>query len=1149
MYRILVCLLGLPFLVAAQPGRINALNFSTFTGSRVAAAHADASSADRSHPEFGQLPFTNLPCTNCYEDLSSRTSFFRRFVSDQGGVRTVFYQYAASSINFQDEDGRFRSIDPRLTPLSGAGRSYAALQQPMPVSIDVDQRKTSLKIRDEEFSFNWNIRLLHRSSSGIETSLGNADWSRVSAGDDGICITDIYPGVDLVISVRQGEVESGFLLKQVLPFTDGELILPGDLRLPANWQLHSVKRDSLSQLSHGSFFITTAQGDAQAQLRPCFAFDENQSVFPLQSAVRNNTLLVSCPVSWLNDPSRVYPVLLDPVVTTQGILPNGPGGVSGTKFSPVCWTNGCDYTLSVPTPANAKLVRVLNSFEYYAVTGACQAQDGGYSVQLAGCIAPSSVTGVFTCASASTNYYCTAVNVDITADVAGCLPPDQCASSLLDFTLHFYRCNNDPDPTCSENCIRATQPWVVTLESRDLEVPFITPDQQVCNGTAVGLQAVAQFGIGPYSYSWSNGATTDTLTVSPVGTTVYTVSVSDDCGTIRTATTSVTVVTNVNPGFTGSPATVCVNEPLVLVANGAGPASAFSWIVPGSNAPAGIISGLSTANLQYSLPGNYSITLRYQSGSCYSDSTIQLTVTAPAPVEALLTVSPVGSICPGDTLDYNVSAVNAGLSPNITFLLNSVVVQSGSGSSFSSSQLQQGDLVQAVVVSSASCVSPDVDTASLFVVVSGAVTPSVTITPDIDPCVGNSVTFSAAPVNGGSAPTYQWSVNGVPVIGASSSSFTITLTSSDSIVGVVMTSSLNCVLIPLATTAFSIGSVSAAAVSIESLNGDTLCDGENVTIVSLPLNGGNNPSYQWYLNGVQLPDTQAVLSITDLQAGDQVQVMMSSDASCITGGAVSSNIISFQVYPPLSMLVFGASPVCEGESVTLSAQAFGGDGGPYLYSWNRMPVIGTSYDFIPAYSQYVVVVAQDGCGSLPVIDSAYVVVKPLPEAGFTFSPVNPSSLNPVVEFTDRSQGAVNVRWYFGDGDSSSVRYPVHTYDKAGNYPVLQVVTAPNGCVDTLLYTLIISEDIALYFPNTFTPNDDDKNERWFPYGVAGIKYTFVILDRWGKAIFEGDQDNAWAGTFMNTTSVVPEGVYNFVVKLDDSRFASQSFSGKVTLVR
>lgn len=70
------------------------------------------------------------------------------------------------------------------------------------------------------------------------------------------------------------------------------------------------------------------------------------------------------------------------------------------------------------------------------------------------------------------------------------------------------------------------------------------------------LQANVSGGTGPYSYNWSNGATTSSVTVSPTATTTYTVTVRDQNGCPGSATKTVNVV-DVSGGNKGDKIVVC----------------------------------------------------------------------------------------------------------------------------------------------------------------------------------------------------------------------------------------------------------------------------------------------------------------------------------------------------------------------------------------------------------------------------------------------------------------------------------------------------------------------------------------------------------------------------------------------------------------
>ncbi|HRG58859.1 MAG TPA: hypothetical protein PK323_07845, partial [Bacteroidia bacterium] len=55
------------------------------------------------------------------------------------------------------------------------------------------------------------------------------------------------------------------------------------------------------------------------------------------------------------------------------------------------------------------------------------------------------------------------------------------------------------------------------------------------------------------------------------------------------------------------------------------------------------------------------------------------------------------------------------------------------------------------------------------------VTPSISINASANPaCNGNAITFTATPTNGGASPAYQWTKNGVNILGANSSTYVAT---------------------------------------------------------------------------------------------------------------------------------------------------------------------------------------------------------------------------------------------------------------------------------------------------------------------------------------------------------------------------------------
>lgn len=1371
------------------------------------------------HPDLGLFPYNGPPCTDCFELIEKRSAESRYFVQKGSEQGHFFQQQSLGPINYRDQQGYWREIDPRFKPVDVQPKQFAATQQPSPLMVDLGKPSAALFNDDVAIRFLQGAYLYVRTATGVFQLPGGPNFHAITAGDDGIRVTDFYPDVDLLILTRQGEAEVDVVLKRPIPIPDGVLIFGQGLSLPTGIQSRRPDNAPVNTFIHAPIRFSDASGSDRFGVESCFAFDNTPGAkaLPIESFYGDERLEVAVPVSWLQDPSTTYPVVIDPVVTSVNSI--GAGLIAGTRYGAVCWTNSCDYNLVVPTPANAELTNVYYSFEYYAVTNLCQAQDGGYNITSGACTAPSAAPGVFTCPFPLTNFNCSATNVMVTADLFGCLPIPACAPQNVSFDLHFFRCNNDPDPTCSLNCIRATQPWIMIIEGRTLEVYNITPTQTVCEGDTATIVVNANYGIGPYTYSWSPAAAAnDTIRVAPATATNYTVTVTDACGTTGSLTTDVQVTAGNNPGFTITPNPVCVNQPVTLLGGGAAAASAYDWVMPGSSAPGGVIQNNRSPIIDYALPGSYSITLNYQSGTCVFDSSLTITVDPLDSAEVSLAANPSGVICPGTSVRFLAAPVNGG-SPTYAWLINGIAVPGNSSDSLVTSSLSNGDIVQVVMNASGGCLSTSVDTATLFVAVSNAVAPDVQINPDTSICPGSSVTFSATPVNGGGAPTYQWSVNGTIVGGATGSTFSPVLTANDTLVGVVMTSSLGCIstptardsvrinflspltpavslqatpvgsicagdtirflaqpttggaaplyqwyvngavasgwgtdstfvliapsdndsvrvtlqssafcvtttdanasytidviaavspsvslqlvpsdtlcagdpltatasainagsgtyswylngvlqgitdsiftsssladgdvlvavvqsglscaltpsdgdtvqftVLPVEAPAISISPVSAGlcegqpiqlaasysnggsspsivwdvngvflstndtitatllngdvvtvtlgsnsrcatsptasatyqvvlqpvvtpSVSITSSPGDTLCVGQSATLYASPVNGGGAPSYTWYVNSQAVFSGSDVYTTPNLVQGDVVQCVMMSNAPCLSQPGDTSNIIRILSFPPLNVSLPATASACPGAPVLLPANASGGDGGPYTFTWTNSVSDSSTLVHYPTANGYVSVSVRDACGSTPARDSVLVTLRPAPVSSFIYDPVEPFSFDNTVSFIDQSVNATSWTWIIADSDTVMTRNPVYTFEQPGTYNVTLITVSGNGCTDTLTYRIFIREEIAVYYPNSFTPNKDGKNDLWLPIGQSLGTFTYAIYDRWGQIIFEGDEAHPWPGTYKDSDRLIPEGVYVYRVDLKDDKFDPKVVAGRVTLIR
>ncbi len=63
-----------------------------------------------------------------------------------------------------------------------------------------------------------------------------------------------------------------------------------------------------------------------------------------------------------------------------------------------------------------------------------------------------------------------------------------------------------------------------------------------------------------------------------------------------------------------------------------------------------------------------------------------------------------------------------------------------------------------------------------------------------------------------------------------------------------------------------------------------------------------------------------------------------------------------------------------------------------------------------------------------------------------------------IQFTQNSQNAIGWQWNFGDGNTSTLSNPTHTYTNEGIYDLQLIATSADGCTDTAFYPSYIQID-------------------------------------------------------------------------------------------
>lgn len=87
-----------------------------------------------------------------------------------------------------------------------------------------------------------------------------------------------------------------------------------------------------------------------------------------------------------------------------------------------------------------------------------------------------------------------------------------------------------------------------------------------------------------------------------------------------------------------------------------------------------------------------------------------------------------------------------------------------------------------------------------------------------------------------------------------------------------------------------------------------------------------------------------------------------------------------------------------------------------------------------------------------LIATNYINVVDNPVADFTAAPLSACLNNNVIVFSNASMNANQYTWDFGDGNTSNLPNPVHTYNSAGTFSVKLLAKNPWGCRDVLVRT-------------------------------------------------------------------------------------------------
>jgi len=552
-------------------------------------------------------------------------------------------------------------------------------------------------------------------------------------------------------------------------------------------------------------------------------------------------------------------------------------------------------------------------------------------------------------------------------------------------------------------------------------------DTSICIGETVPLWYSASGGGGLSSLTWSNGATADTIYVSPATTTSYTVSGTGNCSAGVTVSDPVTVMVYPLPAANaGNDLTYCTGETITL--NGAG-GSTYEWF----QLPAMTLVG-NSASLQLTPSGDMDFLLVAHVGICNDSDVVSIAELPADPISAVVGAP----ACPGGPVQLDVNGATVGS----TFSWTPAAGLSNPAVADPVASVPTSRWYHVQVTSPNGCIGLD----SAEVVILPLPIPSFTAPTacDNDATVftntstipTGTITSSAWVFGDGntsavSSPTHLYGADGT---------YPVTL---------VSTSGAGCV--DSITQNVSVGPLPVASFTFQSDCQDKLLQFVDASSVS----SGSIVNWYWDFDNQVVSDVQAP-PMQQFPAAGFYNVSLTVTTAL---GCMDDTIVSVEVYP-LPTADFLWDSVCLNlPNQFTDMSSANGSYAISTYAWTfsnsqTAAVANPQMTFSTpgTHAATLTVTTTAGCQHTQTRSGAGVY--PLPVAQFSNAIRN--CLNDITYFQNLST-VQNVfgdviqtqQWDFSDGYGSALPDPPHVFAADGFYPVTLTVTTDKGCTSSV----------------------------------------------------------------------------------------------------
>jgi gliding motility-associated-like protein len=239
----------------------------------------------------------------------------------------------------------------------------------------------------------------------------------------------------------------------------------------------------------------------------------------------------------------------------------------------------------------------------------------------------------------------------------------------------------------------------------------------------------------------------------------------------------------------------------------------------------------------------------------------------------------------------------------------------------------------------------------------------------------------------------------------------------------------------------------------------------------------------------------------------------------------------------LEAVTNGSNQLCPDASILLSGITNNGN-----ISWSN----GSNQETIQVFEPGIYIVTANGfCNTesdtIEIFDGAVSVeLSATPLEG-------PETLNVTVQGT--SVNSDNCFYLLNGSEVLPDVNGVISIPDEGNYTITYSCSNQYGCsAEASVSVIVLTDDVKLEFPNSFTPNGDGFNDFFKAKASALSELNVTIFNRWGQQVATWDGvAGFWDGT--STNGEVPDGVYFYAADAKDIFGKDLEKRGAVNLLR